>query len=85
MASLKRRGKIWYGQYYVGGRPERISLKTTSLQIAKEKLRQIESALARREDIPLPTRVELRLGDASDPEVHLPATFVGQHSNCEGT
>ena len=55
MASLKRRGKIWYGQYYVGGRPERISLKTTSLQIAKEKLRQIESALARREDIPLPT------------------------------
>lgn len=56
MASLKKRGKTYYAQYYFGGQQKRISLSTDSLQIAKEKIRQIESALARGTDIPLPTR-----------------------------
>lgn len=59
MASLKRRGKTYYAQYYVGSRQRRVSLHTTSLQIAKEKIRQIESAQARGTDIPLPTRTPL--------------------------
>ena len=44
MASLKKRGNIYYEQYYVGGKKKRVSLETSSLQIAKEKLRQHESA-----------------------------------------
>jgi integrase len=36
-----------------------VSLHTTSLQVAKEKIRQIESAQARGTDIPLPTRTPL--------------------------
>jgi len=59
MASLKRRGKNYYAQYYLGGKQKRVSLNTTSLQIAKEKLRQIESALFRDADLPLPTRTPL--------------------------
>jgi integrase len=59
MASLKKRGKTYYAQYYVGSRQRRVSLHTTSLQVAKEKIRQIESAQARGTDIPLPTRTPL--------------------------
>lgn len=59
MASLKKRGKTYYAQYYVGCRQRRVSLHTTSLQVAKEKIRQIESAQARGTDIPLPTRTPL--------------------------
>lgn len=59
MASLKRRGSIYYAQYYVGGKQRRISLQTGSLQLAKEKLRQLESANARGEDNPLPTRTPI--------------------------
>ena len=56
MASLKQRGKTYYAQYNLGGQQKRVSLHTSSLQIAKEKIRQIESAIARGTDIPLPTR-----------------------------
>jgi integrase len=59
MACLKKRGKTYYAQYYVGSRQRRVSLHTTSLQVAKEKIRQIESAQARGTDIPLPTRTPL--------------------------
>ena len=59
MASLKRRGKMYYAQYYVGNRQKRISLETTSLQVAKEKLRQLESNLARGETALLPTKTPL--------------------------
>jgi len=59
MASLKKRGKSYYAQYYLGGKQKRVSLNTTSHQIAKEKLRQIESALFRDADLPLPTRTPL--------------------------
>lgn len=59
MASLKKRGKKYYAQYYVNGRQKRVNLETTSLQIAKEKVRQIESAQLRQEDLPLPTKTPL--------------------------
>jgi integrase len=59
MASLKKRGKTYYAQYYLGGEQKRVSLNTDSLQVAKEKIRQIESSLARGTDIPLPTRTSI--------------------------
>ena len=59
MASLKRRGKTYHLQWYEGGRQRRRSLGTDSLQIAKEKLRQFESALHRGEEHPLPTRTPI--------------------------
>ncbi len=59
MASLKRLGKKYYAQYYVGNRQKRINLGTTSLQVAKEKLRQMESNLAQGEMVLLPTKTPL--------------------------
>jgi len=59
MASLKKRGKTYYAQYYQGGHQKRVSLGTTSLQVAKEKIRRIESALAQGSDIPLPTKTPI--------------------------
>lgn len=59
MASLKKRGQAYYAQYYVNGKQKRVNLHTESLQVAKEKLRNIESALFREEDIPLPTKTPI--------------------------
>ena len=59
MASLKRRGEKYYAQYYVGKKQKRINLATTSLQIAKEKLRQLETNLAQGEMVLLPTKTSL--------------------------
>lgn len=59
MASLKKRGKTYYAQYYVNGKQKRVNLNTDSLQLAKDYLRQIESAQLRQEDIPLPTKSPL--------------------------
>jgi len=59
MACLRKRGKTYYAQYNLGGQQKRVSLHTTSLQVAKEKLRQIESSIVRGTDIPLPTRTPL--------------------------
>jgi integrase len=59
MASLKKRGKKFYAQYYLNGEQKRVNLNTTSLQIAREKIRQIESAQFRQDDIPLPTKTPL--------------------------
>ena len=59
MASLKKRGTIYYAQYYVGNRQRRTCLRTESYQVAKEKLRQLESAQARGDDTPLPTRTPI--------------------------
>lgn len=59
MASLKKRGDIYYAQYYVNGKQKRVNLNTESLQIAKEKLRNIESALYREEDIPVTTKTPI--------------------------
>jgi len=59
MACLKKRGRKYYAQYYVGRRQKRVGLNTTSLQVAKEKLRQLESSLHRGEETPLPTRTKI--------------------------
>jgi integrase len=59
MASLRHRNGIYYAQYYVGARQKRVSLRTSSLQIAKERIRQIESAQLRGEGNPLPTRTPI--------------------------
>jgi hypothetical protein len=57
MASLKKRGQSYYLQFYVAGKTQRrINLETDSYQIAKDKLRQFESAQARGDDLPLATR-----------------------------
>ena len=45
MASLIKRGTTYYAQYMVGQKAKRISLDTSSVQLAKEKLRQLESSL----------------------------------------
>jgi len=65
MAHLFQRGKTFYLKYYVGGKQKMLSLRTTSLQIAKEKRRQFESAQARGQDNPLPSRTPIPeiLGD----------------------
>jgi site-specific recombinase XerD len=57
VASLKKRGSVWFVQWYEGDRQRRRSLGTDSLQVAKEKLRRFESGLYRGEDCPLPTRM----------------------------
>ncbi len=54
MASLEKRGSVWFVQWYEGDRQGRRSLGTNSLQVAKEKLRRFESGLYRGEDCPLP-------------------------------
>ena len=59
MASLKKRNGMYSIQYYVAGKQRRISTGTRTLQIAKEKLRQFESARFRGDDLPLPTKTPL--------------------------
>ena len=59
MASLIKRGTTYYAQYMVGQKAKRISLDTSSVQLAKEKLRHLESSLYRGEDNPLPTKTPL--------------------------
>lgn len=61
MASLVQRpaSRVYYIQFYVSSKLRRVSTGTTSLQLAKEKLRQFESAQARGEDSPLPTRTPI--------------------------
>ncbi len=60
MASfLKKRGKVYYAQYYIGTKQKRVSLETMSYQVAKEKIRDIESALSMGSDSPLPSKTPL--------------------------
>jgi integrase len=59
MASLKKRGKTYYAQYYVGKNQRRVCLNTESLQIAKERIRKLESAQFRGGDNPLPSKTPL--------------------------
>jgi integrase len=58
MASLIQRpdSPIFYIQFMAGSRARRISTGTTVLQVAKEKLRQFESAQARGEQLPLASK-----------------------------
>ncbi|MFT3784922.1 MAG: tyrosine-type recombinase/integrase [Tepidisphaeraceae bacterium] len=59
MPSLIERNGIYYIQYCVSGKARRVSTQTESLQLAKEKLRQFESAQLRGHDNPLPTRTPI--------------------------
>ncbi len=59
MAGLLKRGKTFYAVVYEGRKQRRICLRTSSRQLAKDKLRQIESAQLRGEELPLPTRTPL--------------------------
>ncbi len=59
MASLRKRGGTYYAQWYVGPKQKRASLRTDSLQVAKERLRQLESRLAQGVHDPLPTRTPI--------------------------
>jgi len=56
MASLIKRSSMYHVQWYEGKTKRRRSLKTDSLQIAKEKLRRFESAQFNGVECPLPTR-----------------------------
>lgn len=59
MAFLHKRGPLYYLHDRIGGRLVRTSLKTDSLQLAKEKLRQYESAKLHGTDSPLPTHTPI--------------------------
>lgn len=61
MASLVQcpDSSTYYIQFYVFEKLKRKSTGTASLQIAKEKLRQFESAQARGDALPLPTRTPI--------------------------
>lgn len=59
MASLIKRGRTYQMQWYEGEKKRRVSLKTDSLQIANEKLRQFESARYRGDTCPLPTKTPI--------------------------
>jgi hypothetical protein len=59
MASLIKRNGTFYLQWRVGGKLRRRSLHTPVLQLAKEKLRQFQSAQHRGLDDSLPTRTPL--------------------------
>ena len=59
MASLKKRGQTYYIQHYIAGKQHRISLQTSLLQVAKEKVRLYESAQFRGDKNLLPTKTPL--------------------------
>ena len=60
MASLKKRGKKYYASYYVNGKEQRKALDTENYQIAKQRLRNLDSAQSRGVlDDTLPTRTKL--------------------------
>lgn len=59
MAGLISRGDVYYAVYYVGKKQKRVSLETSTLQLAKEKLRQLESSLYRGNDNPLPSKTPI--------------------------
>jgi integrase len=73
MAGLTKRGNTYYALYYIGRKQKRVSLETSSRQIAKEKIRQIESALVRQVDIPLPTKTPI--GDVVEAYIQHMKTF----------
>ena len=56
MAYLFKRGSVYYVKFYVAGKQKEKSLGTGVYQIAKEKQRLFESARARGESLPMPTR-----------------------------
>lgn len=59
MAHLFKRGSTFWIKYYVSGKQKARTLSTSSLQIAKEKLRQFETAHAHGDSHLLPTRTSI--------------------------
>ncbi len=59
MAYLFKRGSVYYVKFYVAGKQKEKSLGTGVFQIAKEKQRLFESARAKGEDLPTPTRTPI--------------------------
>ncbi|HTL31412.1 MAG TPA: hypothetical protein VL282_19415 [Tepidisphaeraceae bacterium] len=61
MASLMQPpgSSTYYIQYYLSRKLKRVSTGTDVLQLAKEKLRQFESAQMRGDGNPLPTRTPI--------------------------
>ncbi len=59
MAWLIKRGPVYYIRYSLAGKKRKVSTGTDRLQVAKEKLRQFESAQARGEDSPLPSKTPI--------------------------
>lgn len=59
MASLIKRNGNFHIQWYEGQKKRRRSLRTDSIQVAKEKLRQFESAQFRGVECPMPTRTPI--------------------------
>jgi integrase len=59
MAGLIKRGGVFHIQWYEGKTKRRRSLGTDSEQLARERLRQFESAQLRGVDNPLPTRTAI--------------------------
>jgi hypothetical protein len=61
MASLKKRGKKYYEQYYEGGgsKRENPSTDTEKLQVAKDKVRNHESKRFRGQEIAYPTKTPI--------------------------
>lgn len=59
MAWLMKRGSVYYIRFIVGGKRRKVSTNTENYQLAKEKLRQFESAEARGENSPLPTKTPI--------------------------
>ena len=55
MAGLYNRSGIFYAKFYVAGTPKRVSLKIGDRRIVKTKRCEIEGALDRGSDSPLPT------------------------------
>lgn len=60
MAGLSKRGTMYYAIYNVAGKERRRSLNTSSYQLAKERLRKLESTLACGGEEELPTKTRLR-------------------------
>ena len=59
MAYLFKRGSVYYVKFYVAGKQKEKSLGTGIFQIAKEKQRLFESARAKGENLPMPTRTPI--------------------------
>jgi len=59
MACLIKRNKVYYISDRLSGKIRRWSTPTGNLQLAKEKLRQYESAKAKGHENPLPTRTPI--------------------------
>ena len=60
MASLTKRGRVYYARYWLGQKQRQVCLHTRSYPMAKEKLRQLESSLAQgSSELPLPSKTPI--------------------------